>query len=613
MKPPPKRRKSSISGRRVQSGLRIGEILVRNGVLTNTDISRALEVQKEEGGLLGEVLVSHGFIDKRLFAKTLAECLDLEYVDLDKPKAFEHDAVRFIPESIAIRYKLIGLAFIDVNGVSRIKVGMSDPTDFNALDSVRMATGLEPSVAICCNDQILSVLSTAYIHEEDTLDDIAGTKDDFWLESSNRDRNEADSQVKNQEVGAAPVVKYVNTMLREAARRGVSDVHVEPMERGVRVRFRIDGELIAYRPPPKSLQNAIVSRIKILSGMNIAERRLPQDGRMRMRFLGRDIDMRLSSARISQGEKIVLRLLDRGTEQMTLEDIGFDEEIISRVRKIIKTPHGIFLVCGPTGSGKSSTLYSFLSELNHINVNIVTVEDPVEYQLDGINQMPVQSAIGLTFTKALRTMLRQDPDVIMVGEIRDIETLETAIRASLTGHLVFSTIHTNTAVGAVTRMADMGLPRYLVSATLLGALSQRLVRRVCQNCKQEIEPDESLKRQLKQLLSTEPPKKIVLSKGCDSCNRTGYSGRVAIGELFTPNDAIRQAISGGSDQLSLSRMAMAAGMKSIGENSLTLLSKGFTTADEVLSLSMNLFDDDTSNITAEGRWTRKIPKSSDNL
>ncbi|MEE9310784.1 MAG: GspE/PulE family protein [Planctomycetota bacterium] len=612
MKPPP-RRKSSISGRRVQSSLRIGEILVRNGVLTNDDIGKALEIQKEEGGMLGDILVSHGFIDKRLFAKTLAECLGLEFIDLDKAGVFKHDAVRFIPESIATRYNLIGLSFLDVNGVSRIKVGMADPTDFNALDSVRMSTGLEPVAAICCNDQIRSVLSTAYIHEEVTLDEIAGGTDDFWLESADSDRTEAESLLKDQEVGAAPVVKYVNTMLREAARRGASDVHVEPMERGVRVRFRIDGELVAYRPPPKSLQQAIVSRIKILSGMNIAERRLPQDGRMRMRFLGRDIDMRLSSARVAQGEKIVIRLLDRGTEQLSLEDIGFDDAIISRVRKLIKTPHGIFLVCGPTGSGKSSTLYSFLSELNHINVNIVTVEDPVEYQLEGINQMPVQTAIGLTFTKALRTMLRQDPDIIMVGEIRDLETLETAIRASLTGHLVFSTIHTNTAVAAVTRMADMGLPRYLVSATLLGALSQRLVRRVCQNCKQETIPDESLIRQLKQLLSAEPPKKLVLPKGCDSCNRTGYSGRVAIGELFIPNDAIRQAISGGGDQLELARLAKASGMMTIGENSLGLLEKGLTTADEVLSLSMHLFDDDTANITAEGRWTRKIPKASDDF
>ncbi|MCF6228476.1 MAG: Flp pilus assembly complex ATPase component TadA [Planctomycetes bacterium] len=612
MKPPP-RRKSSISGRRVQYGLRIGEILVRNGALTNDDISKALAVQKEEGGMLGDILVGHGFIDKRVFAKTLAECLGLEFVDLDKPHAFRIDAVQFIPESVANRYKLVGIEFIDVNGASRIKVGMSDPTDFNALDSVRMATGLEPVAAICCNDQILSVLSTAYVHEEVTLDDMAGRRDDFWLESTSSERKESDSSLTDQESGAVPVIKYVNTMLREAARRKVSDVHVEPMERGVRVRFRIDGELVAYRPPPKSLQKAIVSRIKILSGMDIAESRLPQDGRMRMRFLGRDIDMRLSSARIAQGEKIVLRLLDRGTEQMTLEDIGFDDAIISKVRKIIKTPHGIFLVCGPTGSGKSSTLYSFLSELNHINVNIVTVEDPVEYQLEGINQMPVQHTIGLTFTKALRTMLRQDPDIIMVGEIRDLETLETAIRASLTGHLVFSTIHTNTAVGAVTRMADMGLPRYLVSATLLGALSQRLVRRVCQNCKQEMIPDESLTRQLKQLLSAEPPKKLVVPKGCDSCNRTGYSGRVAIGELFTPNDAIRQAISGGSDQLALSRLAKAAGMKVIGENSLGLLERGLTTADEVLSLSMHLFDDDTANITAEGRWTRKVQKPSDDF
>ncbi|MEZ5992911.1 MAG: ATPase, T2SS/T4P/T4SS family [Planctomycetota bacterium] len=577
---------------------KIGELLLDKGKLRRDQLDHALKMQESMGGLIGGVLVELGLISDSDLTETLAESMGLEMIDLNRIGAVDPDAAHFIPESIARRHKLIGIRFDrskpERKTPDRIVVAMSDPSDFMALDSIRASTNMEPIAAVATRAQIADALQTAYLESPLSLEEAVGELKDFKVETASELGDTDDFQRLKSEAGLAPVVRFVNSMLFEAARMKASDIHIEPQEHHLRCRFRIDGELRVVAPPPKELQNAIVSRIKIISALDISERRLPQDGRLKIRFLGRNIDVRVSTMPTVYGEKVVLRLLDQSGTTLNLDDLGFEEDIVSSMRRIITAPHGIVLLCGPTGCGKSTTLYSFLRELNTTNVNIVTVEDPVEYRVEGINQTHVKSKIGLTFANCLRTILRQDPDVVMVGEIRDLETLEVSVRASLTGHLVFSTLHTNTAISAVTRMTNMGLQPYLISATLNAILSQRLVRKVCKACAKP-EPLQPLAREaLERCLGQSVDFEVMQRVGCAECGYTGYKGRLAVNELFEPSDEVREMISHGIEEMKLVEAAKANGMQFLIDNAWRKLKAGVTTVEEVLSLGFQRAEDAAS-------------------
>ncbi|MBZ0134911.1 MAG: Flp pilus assembly complex ATPase component TadA [Planctomycetes bacterium] len=577
---------------------KLGEILIAKGKLRTDQLDHALKMQQTMGGLIGSVLVELGLISDSDLSATLAESLGLELIDLNHLGAVDPDAAHFIPESIARRHKLIGVRFDKSRPErklpDRVVVAMFDPCDFMALDSIRAATNMEPIAAVAARAQIMDALQTAYLESPLSLEEAVGELKDFKVETTSEKIGDDDFSRLKSEAGLAPVVRFVNSMLFEAARQKASDIHIEPQEHHLRCRFRIDGELRVVAPPPKELQAAIISRIKIVSALDIAERRLPQDGRLKIRFLGRNIDVRVSTMPTVYGEKVVLRLLDQSATTLNLEDLGFEEDVVASMRRIITSPHGIVLLCGPTGCGKSTTLYSFVRELNLTNVNIVTVEDPVEYRIEGVNQTHVRPQIGLSFANILRTILRQDPDIVMVGEIRDLETLEVAVQASLTGHLVFSTLHTNTSISAVTRMVNMGLPAYLISATLNAALSQRLVRKVCKSCarREGLKPmaREAIERVLGQSVDFEVMQRV----GCPECGYTGYKGRLAVNELFEPNDEIRELISHGIDEYKLEDAAKKAGMQFLIDNAWRKLKAGTTTVEEVLSLGFQKAEDAAS-------------------
>ena len=580
---------------RSEAHRRIGDLLIEKGKLRVDQLEHALKMQESMGGLIGSVLVELGLISDTDLTETLAESLGLEMIDLNRIGVVDPDAAHFIPESIARRHKLIGIRFDrskpERKTPDRVVVAMSDPSDFMALDSIRAATNMEPISAVATRAQISDALQSAYLESPLSLEEAVGELKDFKIEVTSELGSEDDPQRLKSEAGLAPVVRFVNSMLFEAARMKASDIHIEPQEHHLRCRFRIDGELRVVAPPPKELQNAIISRIKIISALDIAERRLPQDGRLKIRFLGRNIDVRVSTMPTVYGEKVVLRLLDQSGSKLNLDDLGFEDDVVADMRRIITAPHGIVLLCGPTGCGKSTTLYSFLRELNTTGVNIVTVEDPVEYRVEGINQTHVKSKIGLTFANCLRTILRQDPDIVMIGEIRDLETLEVAVRASLTGHLVFSTLHTNTALSSVIRMVNMGLQSYLIASTLNAALSQRLVRKVCKLCakREALKPmaREAIERCLGQKVDFEVMQRV----GCTDCGYTGYHGRLAVNELFEPTDEIRDLISHGVEEHALIEAAKAAGMSFLIDNAWRKLKAGVTTVEEVLSLGFQKAED----------------------
>lgn len=574
---------------------RIGDLLLRKGKLRPDQLDHALKVQRTMGGLIGGVLVELGLIAEADLAAALAETLGIELIDLNRLGAVDPEAAHVVPETVARRHQLIGVRFLrgnpELREADRIVIAMSDPSDYMALDSVRATTNMEPVPAVAVRGQILDALQTAYLESPRSLEEALGELKDFKVETAPIAGETEDATRLRTEAGLAPVVRFVNSMLFEAARMKASDIHIEPQERAVRCRFRIDGELRVVAPPPHHLQAAIVSRIKIISGLDIAEHRLPQDGRLKIKFVGRNIDVRVSTMPNVFGEKVVLRLLDQSATTLHMDELGFEPAVTASMRRIIASPHGIVLLCGPTGCGKSTTLYSFLKELNQPNVNIVTVEDPVEYRIEGVNQTHVKPSIGLTFAHCLRTILRQDPDIVMVGEIRDLDTLETAVRASLTGHLVFSTLHTNTAVSSLTRMVNMGLPAYLISATLIAALSQRLVRKVCRACAKPTLLREGAQKALQRFLRQPVDFPVQQPVGCAECGYAGYRGRLAVYELFEPDDDIREMITHGAPEASIEQKARDHGMHDLIDNAWMKLKAGLTSVEEVLSLGFHRAED----------------------
>lgn len=502
---------------------RLGELLLESGIITEQQLKTALEEQQRTKKKLGDVLLAQGVLTEHQLIEVLEFQLGIPHVTLSR---FQIDAKlsQVIPEQMARRYQVLP---IRVDG-RKLMVAMADPLDLFVIDDLRMSTGFTIEPAIISRGELQRGIARLY-GLQDSMNEMI--KD---LGTGAAQIDVEDSVILGED---SPVVRLVQQMIEQAVRLGASDIHVDPMETQLAIRYRIDGQLRNERTVPKSMQGVIIARLKILGNLNIAERRLPQDGRIKMLVDGKPIDIRLSSLPTVHGEKIVMRLLDLADGVKGVDKLGMTEHTLSLFRRMIEKQHGMVLLTGPTGSGKTTTLYSALQHLNREETNIITVEDPVEYMLDGVNQMQVHPAAGLTFARGLRSILRQDPNIIMVGEIRDLETAEIAIRASLTGHLVFSTLHTNDAVSTVVRLRDMGIEPYLIASSLIGIVAQRLVRCICPDCKTSYTPDRQETIYLERLgIHTD---KLYRGNGCGTCGKTGYRGRMAVHEALLISDDLR--------------------------------------------------------------------------
>ncbi len=538
----------------------LGQLLIGRGLIGAEDLERALELQRERGDKLGKILVDMGYLAQRDLLNALSEQLGLAIAQIAAPPSLEGSAGPET-ESMAPRFLRQALVFpIAVEG-GALTLAMADPLDFETINAVHSFTKLEVTPQLATEQEILDAIDRYY------------TEGDRQSAATEFTGDEDDLEHLRDMASEAPVIRLVNAMIAQAVERRASDIHIEPFEKEFRIRFRIDGVLWNQEQPPRELKAAIISRLKLMAKLNIAERRLPQDGRIKLRILGREVDLRVSTLPTLFGESVVMRLLDRSAGDFyDLRRLGFDDYMLARMEHYTSLPHGIFLVTGPTGSGKSTTLYSALKRINLPDKKIITIEDPVEYQMDGINQIHVNPAIGLTFAAGIRHIVRQDPDVIMIGEIRDRETADIAIRSALTGHFVFSTLHTNDAPSAVTRLTDMGVENYLISSSVVAVLAQRLVRMICKECKTTAG------------LSFTPfgdEVETFKGAGCEACGGSGYRGRAGIFELMELNDEIRQLIMAGADASRLTDAARRNGMRNLREDGWMKVRQGLTTASEV--------------------------------
>lgn len=545
---------------------RLGELLLDSSIITESQLKTALEEQGKTKKKLGDVLISQGILTEHQLIEVLEFQLGIPHVTLSK---FQIDPKlsQVISENMARRYQVLP---IRADG-RKLMVAMADPLDLFVTDDLRMSTGFTIEPAIISKEELQRGLARLY-GLQDSMNEMI--KD---LGSGDGPIEVEQSVITDEE---SPVVRLVHQMIEQAVRLGASDIHVDPMDTQVGIRYRIDGMLRSERSIPKSMQGVITARLKILGNLNIAERRLPQDGRIKMMIDGKQIDIRISSLPTVHGEKVVMRLLDLATGVKSLDKLGMSEHNQLLFRRMIEKQHGIVLLTGPTGSGKTTTLYSALQHLNREHANIITIEDPVEYMLEGINQMQVHPAAGLTFAKGLRSILRQDPNIIMVGEIRDYETAEISIRASLTGHMVFSTLHTNDAVSTIIRLRDMGVEPYLISSSLIGVVAQRLVRRICSDCAASYVPDVKERIYLDRL--GVKVDKLYHGKGCGTCGKSGYRGRMAIHEVLWIDDELREAIVSGVPITELRKYAATLGMKSLFEDGIEKMIEGQTTLQEIL-------------------------------
>jgi len=556
--------------------MRLGDILVKNEIITEDQLFKALDLQKGTGQKLGSILITQGWLtDEHLF-KVLEEQYQIPYLDINNIY-IDAKVPKLISESLARKHMSIPIK-LEKN---KLTVAMVDPLDMIAKDDIRLITGLDLDVVISAQADIAKAINRYY----DSSERAEKAVEEFKSQAGYEDEED---EMEDADVTNSPMVRLVNTIITQAVRSKASDIHIEPYEKNVRIRYRIDGELREVMTPAKATHSAIVTRIKILGKMNISEKRLPQDGRVETNIEGMPIDMRISILPTVYGEKIVIRLLDRNSLVLHKEDLGFSDHNLELLNKIMKVPEGIILVTGPTGSGKTTTLYSLLKELNRESKNIITVEDPVEYRLEGINQVQVNVKAGLTFANGLRSILRQDPDIVMVGEIRDSETAEIAVRAAITGHIVLSTIHTNDTVSTISRLEDMGIENYLVSSATVGIIAQRLVKKVCLKCK-TIQP--ATLDELKLLgLPLDTSMDIVKGTGCNSCNHTGYSGRTAIHEVLVVDRDIRSLISLGKTADEIKQKAVSKGLTTLNETCRELVKQGITTIDEMVRMTFS-FDE----------------------
>ncbi|HEX8539797.1 MAG TPA: type II secretion system ATPase GspE [Cystobacter sp.] len=565
-------------------GRPLGEILRRTSGLTEDKLQEALQVQADKGGRLGEILVGLKALGEEDVAKALGLQLDLPYLARIFIEEIEPELIKRVPINFAKQARILPLSVED----GAVALAVADPLDTTVLDHARMLLGQDVLPRIALASTIVDAINSVYDRATNEAEQLVGELEAQDLDSIAQEIDEVKDLI-DVEGDEAPVIRLVNSVLFRAAKERASDIHIEPMERELMVRFRVDGVLQEIIKPPKRYQSAIVSRVKVMGQLNIAEKRLPQDGRIRIKMAGRDIDIRLSTIPTTNGERIVMRLLDKNTTLLDLTELGMARGMLDQMEHLIRRPHGIVLVTGPTGSGKTTTLYGALSRINTPDLNILTVEDPVEYQLKGIGQMAISPKIGLTFAQGLRSFLRQDPDVIMVGEIRDKETAEIAIQASLTGHLVFSTVHTNDAASAITRLVDMGVEPFLVASSLTGVLAQRLVRRVCPDCRVQYSPTDEELREIglnrATLKERHGVEKIYKAAGCTSCSQNGYRGRTGIYELLFVDDTVRQLALKNVDSSTIKKAAMNQGMLTLLDDGARKIALGETTIAEVLSIT----------------------------
>src|SRR6476620_7455553 len=560
---------------------RIADVLIEDGLLLPSQLEEAVGLQQKEGGRLLKILTDKQFVTDQDMTVSMGRCLNTPLINLSKVRAPE-EIMSLVPKELAKANKLVPIARL--NG--KLFVAMADPTNVLAVDDVKRRVQLDivPMIATekAVNDALSGVHGGARMSEvmKQAAEDAAAASD-VEVQSKKNDEIDLDRLATDSE--DAPVIKIVNLILVQAVKEKASDIHIEPFQKTLKLRYRIDGELIVAESPPKALQLAITSRIKILAGLNIAERRIPQDGRFRIKVLAKDIDLRVSILPTAYGEKIVIRILDKAALTGSIDQMGMDQDTLAKFKKAIDAPHGMILVTGPTGSGKTTTLYSVLQELNNPQYNIVTVEDPIEYELSGINQVSVRNDIGLDFASALRSILRQDPDIVMVGEIRDNETADIAVKAALTGHQVLSTLHTNDAAGAITRLDDMGIEPFLISSSILMTCAQRLVRRICTNCREEFMPEPEIFTRL----GVEPKAETVFYRGsgCDRCKGRGYLGRLAIIEALTVTEAVRRLIMKRASAAVIKNQAVAEGMKTLRMTGIDKALEGQTTLEEVLRVA----------------------------
>ena len=559
---------------------RLGDILLAEGRITKEQLAEAVRSPGGHGRPLGETLRDLGYVTDDDIARALAKQLDIPFHELGEEFRLEKEEVKLIPEAVARRFCAIAL---HRDKGSTMTLVMKDPLDLHALDTIRSLTALDTIKAVSSEARIREVIDRSYTEEahiERNLREIADAEVDQVV--TGMDDSSINADQLRLLANDAPVVRFVNLLLLQAVRDRASDIHFEPHEKDVNVRLRVDGTLREVTPPPKALYSGIVTRIKILSSMDIAERRLPLDGRFKFSVHGRVIDVRVSSLPEVHGEKLVLRILDRDALLVDMKDVGFEEDMLARFQRVLREPHGIILLTGPTGSGKTSTLYSALSYLRSPEVNIQTVEDPVEYLLPGINQMAVKAQIGLDFANALRSILRQDPDIIMIGEIRDKETAEIAMRAALTGHLVLSTLHTNDSPSAFWRLRDIGVETYLIAATIKLVISQRLVRLLCEACRQPVKPSVEDVRVASLVDPQAANWTYYKGAGCPKCGHSGYRGRSGIFEFLEVTDAIREMVLNGTGTVELRNKAIELGMETLLVNGIGKVRRGLTTVDEVL-------------------------------
>lgn len=563
----------------------LGESLVKDGIITAEQLKQAQEEEKRTGQHLRKVLVKMGFIGEDDLVTFLAEKLGIVRIELSN-YLIQPEVVEFVPEELARKYELMPVFKIG----NRLTCAMVDPWNVFALDEVRLGTNLIIEPVAATETEIKKTIDEYY--------GVRGTMEDMVKSIGEEEKKlaaaEGLQEIDFKKMAEEPVViKLVNVILLNGIRDGASDIHIEPEADLLKTRFRVDGMLHEISSPPQYLQSAIISRIKIMAKLDIAERRRPQDGRFTVKMEGREIDVRVSCMPTIYGENVVMRLLDKATALLGLDQLGFSKGVFEKYQKLITRPHGIILVTGPTGSGKTTTLYGSLTKINTVEKNIITIEDPVEYKLEGIRQTQVNPKVELTFANGLRSILRQDPDIIMVGEMRDFETAEIAIQAALTGHLVFSTLHTNDAPGAITRMIDMGVEPFLASSSVIGVLAQRLVRTICPNCKEEYLPtDEELKdiglEDRGQRTKDEGQKSKITfccGKGCVKCKKTGYKGRIGIYELMIIDDDIRHLIIGRTATEEIRKKAIAAGMITMMDDGIEKIRTGLTTVEEVLRVT----------------------------
>jgi type IV pilus assembly protein PilB len=562
---------------------RIGEILVDQGYITQKQLDNGLIQQKTMALPIGKCLVKLGYIEESKLLDVLAAQLDLQHINLENFK-FSPSITNLISEEMARSYKTIPL--YEKDGI--LTVAMVDPTNLRSLDHIKFKTGKDVEPVIGTEAEILTAIERAYANR-DKLSDLIGRDEDkdLVLEGKGDDDKKEEAAVGDEE--GRQIIKIVNLLVSEAIRLGASDVHLEPQERNMRIRYRVDGELMEQNPIPARLMVQIISRLKVLGGMDIAEKRRPLDGRAHIQYKGKEVDLRLSTFPIllrTRGvlEKMVIRIIDPNQEILSVDKIGFSKTIRPAVGQLVDLPDGIVLVTGPTGSGKSSTLYAFINQVSTPNVNIVTMEDPVEKNITGISQGQINNAAGFTFAAGIRSILRQDPDIIMLGEMRDKETAEMAIQAALTGHLVFSTLHTNDAPGAFTRLLDMGIEPYLVTSCVKGVMAQRLVRKICEKCRQQVQiPDVVL-----QNVGIRPGTPFFQGKGCSACNNTGYRGRLALFELLMPDETVQKMILERKSGEEIKHYAIRnLGMATLRRDGLEKALAGLTTIEQVVAVSQS--------------------------